>query len=277
MRAEGFPGFAETGWYYQLTLGRELLKTPHYHNYYEIICLISGNCVHMINDIRHEFRAGEMVILSPGDIHYFVSQSSNTSLVSISLFTKYAVAFLEAFELETHIDKPVLLTQDEIHEIEHICYNITLLPNTDSSRIPMYRILLGKMLAMYSEHTLISVFQPLANSSVSSILVEALQKITAPELVAEGVAALRRLSKFSRPQLCRLTKQYYGKTPNEIVTEIRMKYANELLLNSQIDCETISETVGYSSYSHFCSLYRRTFGKSPLEARKEAMLLQKNV
>lgn len=277
MRADGFDGFAETGWYYQLTLGRKLLDTPHYHDYYEIICIISGGCTHVINGAQHEYRTGELTILSPGDIHYFSAQLPNTSLVSISLFPIHAQPFFEAFEIEPNPNRSVVLTHDELSETERICNRIMLLQTDMRCCIPMCRILLGKLFLQLSEHKLSSGSQPSGDNGCPLTFVEALQKITAPEYAAEGVSALMRLSKFSRPQLCRLTKKYCGKTPHEIITEIRMKYAKELILNSSIDCETISETVGFSSYSHFCSVYRKTYDKSPSETRKEAMLLPKNV
>lgn len=62
-----------------------------------------------------------------------------------------------------------------------------------------------------------------------------------------------------------------NKTYHEYITDIRMKHAVALLLESpDTSIETISEAVGFNSRSTFFRAFRNTFGMSPSDFRKES-------
>jgi hypothetical protein len=58
------------------------------------------------------------------------------------------------------------------------------------------------------------------------------------ENIRDGMSALVRLSGFSHGHLCRLMKEYFNMTPNSFISDIRMVYAANLLLNSLMDTTT---------------------------------------
>ena len=100
---------------------------------------------------------------------------------------------------------------------------------------------------------------------------QALESMNKLDAAAEGMPAFLRLSNFSHAQLCRLTKKYLGKTPSGVITEIRMRFAWELVNGSELDLESVGERVGYRSYSHFCALFRKIYGQPPSAVRKKAI------
>lgn len=72
------PGFDETGYYFQLTLGRTLMAEEHRHDFYEFAYLVSGSCIHTVNGIGHPAKAGSLFLLRPADIHAFSGQTPET-------------------------------------------------------------------------------------------------------------------------------------------------------------------------------------------------------
>lgn len=46
---------------------------PHRHRYFEIICVLNGCGQHMINDNRFDYTKGDLFLLTPQDLHTFMS------------------------------------------------------------------------------------------------------------------------------------------------------------------------------------------------------------
>lgn len=66
----------------------------------------------------------------------------------------------------------------------------------------------------------------------------------------------------------RLFRVALGCSPSEYLTELRMRKAAQLLLNSDLSISEIALEVGYLSLSHFSSVFRQRFGVSPREFRR---------
>ena len=60
----------------------------------------------------------------------------------------------------------------------------------------------------------------------------------------------------------------YGRGYSELLTEIRMKKAAELLLAGEMKIAQISDAVGYATQSRFARAFRNYFGAAPLEYKR---------
>lgn len=68
---------------------------------------------------------------------------------------------------------------------------------------------------------------------------------------------------FSKEYISKLFKDKYNTGIYEYVSGIRMKRAKELLLNSDLHIQTISERLGYSDSNYFSKAFRNYYGISP--------------
>lgn len=87
------------------------------------------------------------------------------------------------------------------------------------------------------------------------------------DLNLEALARIRQTSKY---HLLRLYKRYYGHSPKQYLTEIRIKKAKQLLS----DGHTVTETcfmVGFSSLGSFSTLFKNRVGLSPSKYRKSQL------
>lgn len=105
------------------------------------------------------------------------------------------------------------------------------------------------------------------HDEIPAEVVEAMAKMKEPENLAEGVPAMERLTGYSRSQLCRLVKKYYGKTPYQYVEEIRLNIVYNMIRYSDIDIKIIAESAGFNSISWFYKLFKRKYMKTPVELR----------
>ena len=72
---------------------------------------------------------------------------------------------------------------------------------------------------------------------------------------------------YSKTKLCTDFKKTYGKTLFEVLTDIRIRHAYEMLsLNPHLPLKNIAAASGYSDVSYFCKTYKRLIGISPKSA-----------
>ena len=75
---------------------------------------------------------------------------------------------------------------------------------------------------------------------------------------------------LSTPYISKYIKEKSGKTFGEQVAAIRMKKAKTLLKNGTMTVENIAEAVGYPNVEHFIRSFKKTFGMTPTQFRKNS-------
>ncbi|RRQ49416.1 response regulator [Maribacter algicola] len=78
------------------------------------------------------------------------------------------------------------------------------------------------------------------------------------ELLANSVG-------FSRAQLHRKLKALVNKSPNQLISEVRLKTAYQLLMNKTGNVSEVAYSVGFSNLSYFAKSFKDKFGVSPSE------------
>ena len=74
---------------------------------------------------------------------------------------------------------------------------------------------------------------------------------------------------LSKPYLSKYIKEKAGMTFQEVVKEERMKKARTLLRETNQTVETIAAEVGYENVEHFNRLFKKSYGITPVQYRKQ--------
>lgn len=94
------------------------------------------------------------------------------------------------------------------------------------------------------------------------------------EDLSHRYSAAELAQKFGISETC--LKNYfrgvYGRGYSELLTEIRMKKAAELLLEGRLKIAQISDAVGYATQSRFARAFKNYFGTAPLEYKRAGRL-----
>lgn len=69
--------------------------------------------------------------------------------------------------------------------------------------------------------------------------------------------------------LTRVMKSTFGKTPLELLLEMRMNYAKQYLIRTDYNLQRIAELVGFSSDIYFSNCFKKYAGISPRNYRKK--------
>ena len=74
---------------------------------------------------------------------------------------------------------------------------------------------------------------------------------------------------LSTPYVSKYIKDKSGQTFGDHITQIRLKKAKTLLRNGNMTIENISYSIGYPNAEHFSRVFKKTFGKTPVQYRNE--------
>ena len=80
-----------------------------------------------------------------------------------------------------------------------------------------------------------------------------------------GVEQMARELGMSRTNLHRKLKVITGFPPSELIRNIRLRRAAQLLMNQSDSIAQISFTVGFEDHSYFSKSFKKQFGVTPSE------------
>ncbi len=79
---------------------------------------------------------------------------------------------------------------------------------------------------------------------------------------------LAEMEHLSCAHFRRLFKEKTGMTPTQYITAMRLKYAEQMLLETDLSIKEIAKSVGFSDQLYFSKVFSHYFGSSPSDFRK---------
>ena len=244
----------EIGMAYRFLNNRSVLTEMHTHNYYEYFIITSGQIYHIVNGKTSLLGAGEAVFIRPEDCHkYRIAECEDCEMINVSFRTSHLEDALRFFDnsatgklLEGREPPTITLSASQISALKkkHAMLNVS--PSKNS-----LNILLKTLLIDVVAYFLLDYEQQNSETFLQSVLA----KMNTPENIEEGVPALVRISGFSHGHLCRLMKKEMDTTPVKYVNNLRLQYAANLLTSTTKDVLSIAMELGFSSLSHFITIF----------------------
>ena len=104
-----------------------------------------------------------------------------------------------------------------------------------------------------------------SKETATDIVLKYMKENLASDINLEMLADLVFLDKN---YLVRIFRETYGQTPINALIAMRMEYARDLIVSTDMSITDIATACGYSSPSYFTAEYKRHFGTTPLRQRK---------
>jgi AraC-like DNA-binding protein len=247
----------------------------HYHPEYELTLISKGSGTRLVGDSYHKFQDGDLVLLPPSLPHTWISETNSNEYCQaiVIQFSKTFVDQLLGFSELSSISKLfeksarglafhypknndlIQLLQKMIQSNEVVGFSkfiqvLDLLVSKKSTAISSlhYKPLKGNE----NQQRINQVFQYVQNNFKETVSLE-----QAASMIHLSVSAF-----------CKFFKRTSGKTFSDYTNEIRIPYACQMLIETDLSISEIAATSGFDSMSYFNRVFLKKKNIQPAQFRK---------
>lgn len=264
--------------------GRYSPSRLHSHNFFEILCVVNGNCTNYIASHQLEMQAGDICIIAPKTQHALSAFNDEclayNLLVRASTFDKAFFGTLAENDVLASFFSKTLYNKDvpESYILFHtkgdkeIMNYIALAYEEFEAVLTYKKRMLNSILNMFFITLLRNhekdVIIPHPEGKTPDNKIIAILNYIQSNYRTVTMPELSSLFNYSERHLARLLKDYTGDTFINIVQNIKIRLATGLLSNPDLSIQEIIEITGYADISHFYKVFRKYYNMTPLQFRE---------
>lgn len=237
----------------------------HYHSSYEIYFLDRGTKNYFIEDKFFTLKEGDFVLIPPGNIHKTGGESATRILIDLKedYFVKYFSEYTAA-KLKETFKKSLVRPSDKL-KADFKNLMTTLLCEYDKPENGDCYLYIAYLL---NELKKCDEVHPCPDASTAKIQT-VLEYMNKNYKTINDISEIATHAFVSKYHLCHLFKKEMGVSIITYLTQIRLKHACDLLINSKMNLTKICSECGFNSSSYFCLAFKKATGISPTEYRKK--------
>lgn len=253
----------------------------HKHHFFELTFVLKGSGQHLLNESIVDYKTGDLFFLTPKDEHEFIIAKPTT--FGIIKFTEQL--FIEKASLTTStywrkdlesvifhsnvIAKSVVKNEMDRKQLLRLYYLIRdELQKTETYGKNVITELFGALLIILSRNLKVTLKgKPLKSLSekdkVEAILGYIRQNILKKDMVK--VNAIAETFHLSPNYVGIYIKKHLGIPLQHYILKTKVKMAESLLKQSNLNINEIAEKLGFSDSAHFNKTFKKYVGKIPSE------------
>lgn len=239
----------------------------HWHRFFELEFLLSGNGTHKINENSYPIQKGEMHLMKLTDIHEFLFEGE-CKLYMVQFPVAYFSEDINSVLLNCKRDMIVYFEQTEVEKIEHL-YKL-LMEETEKKDFYNHKIIkniITTLILLFFRKLDISERDiPNKNDSRINNIIIYLQNNFHHSL---NISEMAERFHLNSEHFSRYFKKHMGIGPKEYLVGIRMDYAKKLVRESQMKILDICMACGYNSMATFLRDFKNKYNCAPRQMREE--------
>lgn len=228
---------------------------------YHLLYLYSGELNMRYGKKRSVLKCGQLIIIPPKTpFSYSNAKKTRTEYMWINFTGSKAESLINSAQIPVNTPFTVTIPQYIFEGFETFFIEFKHRPFLHELAIS-YKLM--HLLVLFSRSTGGRV-----RNKKSGPLTDALVYIGenyAKDIATETLAEMEHLS---CAHFRRLFKEKTGMTPTQYITALRLKYAEQLLLETELNIKEIAKSVGFSDQLYFSKVFSNHFGFSPTQFRK---------
>lgn len=256
----------------------------HNHAFFEIVYVYSGTCINFIENTSLEMKKGDICFLAPDSMHTLVAVHDEDVIMNL-------IVGKEAFEqFFFEMTREKNLISDFFRKVlyDRAVTPFILFPTGGDKRMKemwlnMYmeikneRYAYEKCLVLYARLMFISLIRnyemmavvPGYSSNGTDHNIVAMLGYIAANYSTVSLKEVSAFFSYNESYISRMLKRHTGKNFNQIVNDLQMEHARDMLRNTDMSISRISQEVGCFDSSHLSRKFRKTYGISPQEYREK--------
>ncbi|MGB1890779.1 MAG: helix-turn-helix domain-containing protein [Candidatus Latescibacterota bacterium] len=257
-------------------------RALHKHDFIELVIVLAGHGVHLIEQTRHPIGPGDTFVIPP-NIRHGYADTQKLSLINILMRSQHLQVlerecvsmpgFYALFKLEPRVramdqfngqlrlpQRALVEIEDWIESLEAATRETT--PLACSRARGFLQLIVGNLCMQYE--TLGSL-----DSTKLLLIANCIRYMDSNLGASLHLSDLARAAGMSERSLSRNFHAIVGQSPIEYLLNMRLQRAEELLLAGPAPIAQIGYEVGFADANYFTRQFRKLHGLSPREFRKK--------
>lgn len=257
--------------YYQFLTENSVMKLYHSHDFWEIFIVLKGSINHNIGTLSEVLKENTAILIHPNDIHSLEVFDVGCRFLNIAItdeLMQQICIYLEFKILDFNEIKTSIQLNLFKNEINNIIERLNCLDSINGQ--VGYVGIENKMISTEIVFTLIKAFSFYKNNvGVPAWFRNLLNEMVKPENIEMGIVKVSKRKGYGIKSLNLLLKKHLNITSNIYSKYLKLNYAANLLINSDMDILSISISSGYRSVSHFTKIFKTFYEITPSQYRKK--------
>lgn len=268
-----FPSYVYEGWVKPKVTWE---RVPHYHKDIEITTVTSGQMAYSVNGKTVILNEGDTIIVNANQIHYSMSITEEKAKYVICVIDP--AILMSSVAVEMRYIRPIIDNPDITYlrfrnlneDAERMYKLVTAIPEMrhDPLEITMQFFRIWKLMLGYSKT--IGILEKDDGSDQHMIFFKHMMHFISENyqetITLEDIAGSANVSK----SLCNIIfHKYVGESPVNYLLHLRLRKVAEYLRSSSLNISDITELTGFKGVSYMSESFKRYFGMTPREYRKD--------
>ncbi|MDO4332124.1 MAG: AraC family transcriptional regulator [Eubacteriales bacterium] len=242
------------------------MSKSHYHDYFEIYFLESGERIHMIEDSMFQMQAGELILFSPYTMHHSFGEKDVPFKRVVLYFHKSEV---DSAELLTALENGSGLycpKEKDSQIIGRILNELLHEQETPSAfRQTSEHALLNLLLVFLMHNSIRQQSEKMDMINRIDTVISYIHNHYAEEISLEQLAQMFYISPY---YLCREFKRCTNRTIIQYINITRIMNAQRKFMETDKNVTQISKETGFSNVTHFNRVFKSVTGTTPSGFKK---------
>ena len=251
-----------------------LYEHPHKHYSMEFHCIFGGEEVINLSKINKHIHLceGDILLLPLGVYHGVYTDNTSVDRICFNFSAECGKTKNSPFvRMYQSIDRAMVFEDEEIRQLLRQCRQLQKSGNGLFTEAQQGLLLLSVVLRLFariSENGILRLPEEDHELRQRWIIEDHIEQHFTDSVGLEGLAKSLFLS---QRQTRKLVQKFLGEDYKTVIVRRRMELAEIFLADPEKSLEEIAWQVGYRSYSGFQLCFKRYFGVTPSEKRKELL------
>lgn len=223
----------------------------HIHNSFEIYVNLTGNVSFMVENRLYRIKNKDVIITRPNEAHHCICHDSSDHDHYCMHFS--SEMFASVFGRKSVDGNYISLPDDQKEKLVELCNDVVSNSNKFKKTVAFFNLLD----LIYGQKAEEYISLPADVDKCVNYINKNLEKpLTVKELAQNSFVTVNTLERHFKSSI--------GITPYEYITNCRLAKAVSVLENGGTVSQA-AEQSGFPDYSHFISLFKKKYGKTPLK------------
>lgn len=253
----------------------------HRHNYLELLYVYSGSMTHHIEGNKIVIKQGDLLLLNQNSEHAIEYCEENDIIFNFIIKPEFLDYLSTLLDEDNQINKFIfnaLFSAD--HNSEYLVFKmadvakiqkdvediINALYQATGPRLVTLKLLVGLLLTDLMDYP--EQIETYSSNSYEKMVVSSIYKYI--EQNYQEASLIELSHKINQPdyKICKLVKKATDKTFKQLVQDVRLTKAANLLRTTNLPVASIIREVGYENMTYFYRIFNLKYGMKPKDYRR---------